>query len=510
MPVRFRLLALLPLVALPLQAQVPESVREAVAASQPTRYEQPQCGIKAGHFRVSGAATYMKTAIENAANRDRLLNQSESAIKQAIAENDQGKNPGAWYYLGRVYLYQGDVVGADTAFARAAALAPECAEEINGFRESAWRALAGIAGTMYQNQHTDSALTVYRLAAEVDPTEPQTHYLMGTIFETTGRPDSAVVYYRKAVAVAKDPADRYASLAMRQLAGIFNTRGNTDSAVVYYDKMITAASASGDTTTRNAAALARAIALQNAKHYAQAIAGFHQYLSWRPDDVNAKRYLAAAFQGNDQPDSAEALLQELGLSSGVRAPDTSSAEYLVNRGANYYQAKEYAKAAESFARAAEVDTLNHIALRNLALTYNTMNNGAKLLHAATRLLALEPLSETAQRLQIQGYIDLKDKARGGPAVDRLDAMPVDLEVSTFVPNAAGAHVAGKVLGRAAKKNGKALAPTAVTTTFEFVDGSGKVVATHDLEIPALKPGQSWDFTFEAEGSNLTGWRYRRK
>ncbi len=510
MPVRFRLLALLPLLALPLQAQVPESVRSAVAASQPTQYEQPECGIKAGHFRVSGAATYLKTAIGNEANRERLLKQAEDAIKQAIAENDQGKNPGAWYYLGRVYLYQGDVVGADTAFTHAAALAPECADEIRGFRESAWRALAGIAGTMYQNQQTDSALMVYRLAASVDPSEPQTHYLIGTIFETTGKPDSALVYYRKAVEVARDPSDRYASLALRQLAGIYSARGDADSAIAYYDKMIAAATAANDTTSRNAAALSRAIALQNAKQYPQAIAGFRQYLAWRPEDANAKRYLAAAFQGNNQPDSAEALLRELGLSSGTRGPDTSSAEYLVNRGANYYQAKEFQKAAGSFARAAEVDTLNHIALRNLALTYNTLKDGAKLLDAATRLVALEPLSETAQRLQIQGYIDIKDKVHGAPAVDRLDAMPVDLDVSTFVPNAGGAHVAGKALGRAPKRNGKALAPAPVTVTFQFVDGSGKVVATHDLEIPALSPGKSWDFNFEAEGSNLSGWVYHRK
>ncbi|HZA97285.1 MAG TPA: hypothetical protein VE399_00820, partial [Gemmatimonadales bacterium] len=101
-------------------AQTP-AVNDRVVKAMPSRYVPPDCGIKPGHFKVSSGATYLKTGIETGVpgNRTRVLGSGHKVLLEAIQQNGQGKNPAAWYFLGRIYLHQGDIVGADSAFTKA-------------------------------------------------------------------------------------------------------------------------------------------------------------------------------------------------------------------------------------------------------------------------------------------------------------------------------------------------------------------------------------------------------
>src|SRR5829696_8645959 len=105
---------------LPAAAQQPATNARVVQAL-PSKYTAPSCGLKAGHFKVSSGATYLKTGVETSveANKARALSSGEKVLLEAIQQNDQGKNPAAWYYLGRVYLQQGDLPGADSSLAKA-------------------------------------------------------------------------------------------------------------------------------------------------------------------------------------------------------------------------------------------------------------------------------------------------------------------------------------------------------------------------------------------------------
>jgi hypothetical protein len=132
----------------PLIAQ--SDVRTVVMAAQPARYEPAACGIKTGHFKVGSGATYLSTAITNEANRERLLSDAEKVLVEAIRDNGQASNPAAWYYLGRVYLYEGNVIGADTAFGKAETLAPACKDEILLLRRATAGALQEPAGLLLQ------------------------------------------------------------------------------------------------------------------------------------------------------------------------------------------------------------------------------------------------------------------------------------------------------------------------------------------------------------------------
>ena len=507
---RFLRAALFVTAALPAVAAAQQAdYRAAILSAQPTRYKPAECGIKSGHFKVSSGATYLSTATTNEANRSRLLGDAERVLLEAIEDNGQAENPAAWYYLGRVYLFRADVVGADSAFRKAEALAPACTDEILGFRRATSLALQAPAGLFLQAEQNDSARMVYRLAAIIDPGSATVLMAVGSLFELDNQPDSAIVYFRKAANVEGD--DRSSALARQRLASTFARSKQVDSAAVYFGQMISKAQASGDSGERNSSTMNLALVFYNAERYQEAIPLLRAYLGYRPDAAPAREYLAAAYRQTGQVDSADMVLREGGAAPGRAGPDTSSANYFINRGAAYYQANEPAKAAADFEAALLQEPNNRVALRNLVATYYGLHDAPKLVEVAARIVALEPLSETARRFEIQGYLWTDQRAALEPRSEELLALPVNLEEVQLQVSGPDATLRGTATGRSGKTPAGAAVPaTAVALVFEFLDAGGNVVATVGATLPALKAGVTSPVSVSATGQGITDWRYRMK
>ncbi|HKE92511.1 MAG TPA: hypothetical protein VKB45_19420, partial [Gemmatimonadales bacterium] len=91
---------------------------------------KPPCDIKPGFFRLNSAIVDLQHATQQPQMRDHLLGQAQDVLLRSIRDDKQDKNPAAWYYLGRYYVEKSDAMGADTAFAKAVALAPQCTADI--------------------------------------------------------------------------------------------------------------------------------------------------------------------------------------------------------------------------------------------------------------------------------------------------------------------------------------------------------------------------------------------
>ena len=148
---KMRVVSLIGLVLLasPLAAQQ-NGVQSRVASSLDTKLVDPTCKLDgAGDFRVRSSRVYLSEALKNSVteNRTRMLNDGVRVATEAITTGGQAKNPAAWYYMGRIYLHQGDVAGADSALSRAEALAPACKADIRKYRYQGFAALVngGIA-----------------------------------------------------------------------------------------------------------------------------------------------------------------------------------------------------------------------------------------------------------------------------------------------------------------------------------------------------------------------------
>src|SRR2546425_6129953 len=163
---------------------------------------QPPCDLPAGHFKVTGGVLYLKNAAEKPNQRDQQLAQARKVLTEVIAQDHQEKNPAAWYYLGRYYFEVSDARGTDTAFARALALQPKCADDISGYRSQIWAKTVNGGIAAWQEGKEDSAVVLFHLAARLDPTNPKPFSALAGLYATKDNDDSALVYYRQAAAAA--------------------------------------------------------------------------------------------------------------------------------------------------------------------------------------------------------------------------------------------------------------------------------------------------------------------
>jgi tetratricopeptide (TPR) repeat protein len=465
------------LLAGPLAAQ--SGVQNRVIGALDTRLIQPECKLEgANDFRIASGKTYLKTGIEGSgdqSNRTNGLKNGVRVITEAMASAGQAKNPAAWYYLGRIYLQQGDVVGADTAFTRAEALAPACKDDIGKYRHRAWIPLVSAAGTFLQAKQDDSALVMSRAANVIERIQPAGFYYMGAIFDGRDQLDSALVYF--GLAAATQPTE---AMMIKQ----------RDNAIYRYAR-----------------------ALLQAGRGAEAATAFRRYITVAPDDLDGQKGLLLAFRAAGMADSASLIEAQLvkASSSGLAAGAGLSENELFDIAAKQYNDKEYGPAAESFARIIALNPNNRDAIAAQANAYIALNDGAKLAAAAEQLLAIEPLSEYDHTLRIQGYKLAKNPDKTIASIIERESKSVNLEIENLQRTADGATLSGKLTGREPRdENNKLIPVKPMVLVVEFLGDGGTVVTTQELTLPTLKAGETQAFSVTAKGTGIKNWRYRVK
>jgi tetratricopeptide (TPR) repeat protein len=459
--------------AVPASAQQP-SANDRVVKSLPSRYVPPECGLKSGHFKVSSGATYLKTGIETeiTANRARALVSGQKVVLEAIEKNGQEKNPAAWYYLGRLYLQQGDIVAADSALTKAEAMAPKCKEDISKVRYTGWVPLVNAGIDFTKAENNDSALALFRQANIIYRDKPVAYLNAGVIYANAGQVDSAIVYWQKASEIGE--------------------RANL-------------------VEDRNAATRNLGAALQRANRHQEAVPVLEKYLGWVPNDAEVKRALASSYRVTGQTEKAQALEKEVGAAPPGAASPAGGAASQMNAAIGLYNQKNYKEAAAGFEQVLATEPYNRDALFGLANSYIGLKNGPKLAEAAARLQAIEPMNEEVIRMLANGQRMAKKETLANKTAIQVLALPTTVSVSQFAPTAEGATVTGTATGREAQTaQGKPIAATPVTLVFEFLDSKGNVVATQEVQLPALKPGAAQPIEAKAQGAGIAAWRYKRK
>ena len=458
--------------AYPAAAQQP-TVNNRVVQGLPSRYLPPACGMKEGHSKVSSGATNLKTGVETTspAKKTRALASGQKALLEAIQQNGQEKNPAAWYYLGRVYLQQGDLAGADSAFTKAEALSPGCKQDISMQRYTGWVPLVNAGIDFAKQQKNDSALALFREANIIYRDEPQAYSSAAVILANNKMDDSAIVYLQKAADIA------------------------------------TAANMVED---RNLATFNLAVIFQRQNRNEEAGAALERYLGWVPNDVPAKRALAEIYRATGKVDKAKAIDAEVGVDSTAR-PAASGQAAPIDTEIALYNAKKYDTAATAFEQIVAAEPYNRDALYGLANSYVALKKGPQLVQAATRLVAIEPLNNNVVRMLMTGQRLSKKEALANKTAMRLLAMPVSIAVIEFAPAADGASVKATATGREAQDSrGKPVAAKPFTVIFEFLDSKGTVVGNQEVQVPALKTGETHPIEAKAQGAGISAWRYKQK
>ncbi len=497
---------------------------------------QPPCDIKAGHFRVSTAIVNLKTAAEKPNTKDRMLSQTLDVLTRTITGDGQDKNPAAWYYLGRYYVEVGD--------------APQGPQDIAGYRQTLWRGVVAAGLRNWQDNRPDSAQRLLRQAGALRPDQPKPFFALGQLFTSQDQVDSAAFYLTKAATLAgsdtafaeskKDALGSVARLSLRRVQGDpgaqrwQHARFGRDSIqrLLAVDSMVLSrveASAASrrargarlapadqqafsrdsalraqGVAERRAALVARAMQVAADSAAAQpafepAIQAFRGYLAAYPDATDAVTGLASLYYQSGRAREAEAAFDAIYPVGGV--PD---ADVLIEAGRGALRANLFVPATKLLARALDRRPYNRDALLDLANGYLGLRDSTRLLPAAQRLAAVDPLSRTTLRLLAAGW-DLrarrdsaqryKDLADGG--------LQVEVDVTTFLSDSAGFTLSGVA------SNGGSTASALQRVSFEFLDAQGAVRATQVIEIPPLPPQGTQALEVHVPGRDLVAWRYRR-
>jgi tetratricopeptide (TPR) repeat protein len=229
---------------------------------------------------------------------------------------------------------------------------------------------------------------------------------------------------------------------------------------------------------------------------------------------------------NDHPRAATAYRAALAALERV-TPDTGNAAELaetragslsglLNAGAHYFAANDFARAGEMFAEVHRLDPNHRDAWYNHALSLYKLERWQDLVPVAARLVQIDPLNYNARIVLFNAYKGISDAAKTSRntavettnrnlAVSTLqaaDSLPVQLDETQLRTSANNATLTGTVKGNVAR------AGTPIRLNFTFFGPSGPV-GTQSITVNA--PAKDATVPFEVvmpTTQPVTGYSYR--
>jgi tetratricopeptide (TPR) repeat protein len=450
----------------------------AVTASVPSAamaqgfYQEPDCDLPSGHFLVNSGKVYIKGASEEGdpVKRQRLLEDAQRNLWNAL-DRGQEDNPTVWYFLGRYYVMTDDAIGADSVFARAEALEPECAADIEQYRQKMWVPAINNAIQFLREGDVEQARPFLQDAWAIYGEDNRAPYFLAQLFYNERAIDSALHYFKEVVDLGRNDSstvDNY-NMSMINIALLYTQGQQWDSAVVWYDRYRSDVDA---TDPEALTGLARAVAASG--------------------------------------DSTRSLM--LYDSILVMAPAMEAFD-LFRTGESLFLAGQYLRAVEAFDLGLEKNPNYRPGLYNLVNSHLAVYNdiaqtadeeaetAAAMEAAALRLVAVDPASADAMRLLAASY-QLQQKDDSTLAVlERLEEFTFDIAVDVMQPFNSTFMVQGRVINLGEEE------VEVPEIEWEFLDEEGNVVATQIMPGQILAPQATEPFTLEEPAEGASAARY---
>jgi tetratricopeptide (TPR) repeat protein len=489
---------------------------------------------------------HLKLAVEarDEDQREDRLRRAHEVLTRAIVENRQSDNPGAWYYLGRYFMYKRDPIGADSAFRNALELAPECADDIRSYVGRLQPDVRSAALRNWQEGRLDSATMLFHLARSLGPDDAEVPFFMAMMYTAEKQFDSASKYVGVGVELAGgDPAleqrQRQAMLdlvrgreaeafeepAVGQLMQSRVRRDSLGKAIredsVRLAKLnaewagkrlrpnVRQAVQRDSTMLADRIAAARAAlpaALEAAERdsaaataaFAPTLQSYEGFLEQYPGDGETALRLLRRYSMMGHTTSMDRMIDRL---AGLEDVDVPS---LTQAGASIFNDGFPQQAAKLLGVSADRNPHFQSTHAARARVYYALGDAEQLTDVARRLIAIDPLNPQSVRMMAAAW----DLAGNTDSVRKYVALADSgigwgVTVTQFAPTASGALVNGSV----ANMTPRQLGPT--TLQFEFLDDQGNVLATVPADIPALEPRRRHALSVRTDVGGVAAWRYRR-
>jgi tetratricopeptide (TPR) repeat protein len=513
---------------------------------------QPPCELSTSHYLIKGAIVHLKFAVESSFvdERDQQVQDAIDVLRQAILEKGQADNAASWYYLGRAYAIRKDLAGADSAFHRALALAPDCAQDV---RQHARRLAAFALNDALRTWGTDardSALAFFHAAHALDSANAEIPLYMSVMFASETEPDSAERYLEFGMAAAQTDTAHGARLKQAQLetARAFETRAYTNAPAIQTASQTrllrdsTTAKVEADSallnkivsqvveirtagqrlnasslaafqrdsttletrlaTSRRALDSLRQTATTDSVAVAGAVApvirAYRRYVEHYPEDADAAIQLVRVYAADGDRNALDQLVTQ------VAASPYPTGSKLTQAGLSLYNDGLIASAARLLESALRREPNDHAALGIITHVYYAQARADTLMAIAHRRLSLEPLDPAAARAMAYAW-DLrgnKDSTRRWIA-EADTGLAWNVRIIQF----SGGDQSTSLTGTVTNVAGRPL--PAMTLLFEFLDKDGAVAFSSTVPVPALDPKGREPISIRVDQSGALSWRYRR-
>jgi predicted negative regulator of RcsB-dependent stress response len=435
----------------------------ALAGTAVAQQRSAECaGLRYSNFRLNSAKLYLDNATRfqrsdpgrSAAELGRAFQQVSDAARAG-----GGDEMTQWFFFGEIALMRGDLVGADSMFTRAEAKSDStCRREMVRMRRNEWAPLVNGAINQLAANNQDSAVVLLRRSTVIFRDSPVAYLRLGAIFAGHEQADSAIAYFKLAGRSGDSPREQ---------------------------------------EFRQAALFSAAQLQQGRQRWADAEATFRDFRRIAPRDLAGMAGLGAALTAQNKTAEATALYDTL-----TAAADTvSDPDNLFETATQMVHARRYALAARLYERELTINRCHRDGLYNLASTYNSMQDSARMLPVARRLAEVDPMNRGSLAMLAQAYVLRRDTTSIG-TLQRLQALPWAFDLVQFTVRDTTATVLAGV------SNLQERALPAFRLTIEFLNGACEPVSQEVVEVPQIEANGSHSVNVTGRGRGILAYRYK--
>ncbi len=442
-------------------------------------YMPPNCELDTQHFLVRNAELYIKAATEARSDeqRERSIADAKRVLVDALEAGEEA-NAGVWYFLGRAYAMEFDLPGADSALAKAEALYPDCAEDMDNLRRSIWVPLYTEGAEALEVNDLDAARDALAQADRISTKEPFVPYYLASILLAQDDIPGALELFKKTI-------------------GMGQTEGDYEESYI--------------TSLFNAGRLHHML-----QQWDSAAVWYAQYRQVNPNDREALTGILQVLEASGRDEEALAFTDTI-LEHAEAMTDLD----VFSAGVSLFQANRYQQAVRAFVVGLEKNSHYRDGVYNLAQSYfaiakprdstetpleeerEVREDAAKeMLGVSKRLLEIDPANENSLRLLAAAYQLNGDTAATLDMLERIEDLTFDVEIEIFEPRDTGYQVRGTISNL---KEGETSVPAIV---FEFVDFDGRVVTTEAVSARTLTSKATDRFQLTPVGEGIAAWRYK--
>ena len=419
-------------------------------------------GLRTSNFRLNSTKLYLDQAVRynrtDPSRFQRALSDAERQLSGAAGTGGDAMTIAFFY--GELYLFRGDLVGADSMLTRAEQTAEEdCAREITRLRRNEWAPLVNGAQNQIQAGNNDSAMTLLRRAQIIFRGSPVGYLRLASIFASHDQTDSAIAYFRLAGRAGTEPRDQ---------------------------------------ELRSAALFSAARLLQGLDRWAEAEEAYREYLRVAPRDLAAMAGLGAVLTGQNKTAEANAVFDTL----QVAADTVTSYDLLFNTATELFRASRYPLAARLLERGLSSNRCERDGLYNLTNTYLAMRDSTHLLATAQRLVAVDSMNRMSLERLAAAHQMAGNSQLTLATLLRRDSLPWTFEVMRFEPADSTAAMTGVL------NNPQSQVLPAFTLTIDFINGACEVVASTPVQVPELAANGNHRVSAAGRGRGIVAYRYK--